>query len=135
MCEITKYPKLKTRVGLNVDIAHYRVAGIESDFLDEHKHLIVHSHICDLPGMHTNDQSMGSWTEVETLESPFFPYLLQIATSNHLNRTKCVALELEGNNRTSWLLRGLCELRRLLERVPDYQLEQARINRECPKNC
>ena len=113
-----KYPLASKHVGLNLDIAHMKIAGVSCGFLNDYKDRIVHAHICDHPGMHTRDQSVGTWTPVTRYNGEDYPYLKLLSgivrTDGQLLFTGTVALELEGCNRIGWIHNSLWAMRHLL---------------------
>ena len=66
---------LATHVGFNLDIAHMRIAEISANQLHGLRGWFVHAHIADHPGMHTRDQVVGTWTEIERNGGGYFDYL------------------------------------------------------------
>ena len=119
---------LRPHVGLNVDIAHMRIAGVKAKDLHPIRDWIVHAHICDHPGMHTRDQVVGTWTPVERYESEFYPYLRLLAeidpqSPERAGRpfTGAVALELEGCGRINWIHQSLVAMKRMIEVVKHYR--------------
>ena len=121
---------LRGVVGLNLDIAHFRIAGITPAVLaggvagyPDLTDWLVHSHIADHPlWMHTRDLSLGAFTQVERFPTEFCPYLDVLvrraknarAAPGGLRFTNAVALELEGCSRLSWVHESLVHLKRLL---------------------
>ena len=112
-------------VGLNLDIAHFRISGITAQQVRESglAERIVHAHIADHPpGMHTRDLALGTFTDVESRPNGFTPYiaLLRERADNHrrdpgrLPFTGAVALELEGCSRIGWIDSSIPHLKRLL---------------------
>ena len=120
-------------VGLNLDIAHFRIAGISPAFLrgeaengvraGDMAPWLVHSHIADHPlGMHTRDLALGAFTNLEHFPTGLCGYLdILMDRAAHaaadpagLLFTNSVALELEGCSRLGWLHNSLVHLRRLL---------------------
>ena len=115
-----EYHNLRQHVGFNLDIAHMKIAKISADQLENVKGLFVHAHISDHPGMHTRDQVVGTWTEIERDHSGYFDYLKLLADhggANPLPFSGAVALELEGCNRMSWIHRSLDAMNHLFESV------------------
>ena len=127
-------------VGLNVDIAHYVTAKIAPEALlvdvvagpkrCKLCDLVVHGHICDLPGMHTRDQPPGSWYAVDDIEGSYYRYLRILENiaaergphgtdSSGLPFSGAVALELEGCSRISWVHHGLSSLSQMLKTLPN----------------
>jgi hypothetical protein len=113
---------LASFVGLNVDIAHMRMAKVTAAMLEPHMDKIMHAHIADHPCMHTRDQIVGSWTHLERDdEFGFASYLRLLSKRAKSVQTKgsglpfsgAVALELEGCGRMSWIHESLCAMRRL----------------------
>ena len=103
--------KLRYRVGLNLDIAHMRIAGIPADALRPYMSRIAHAHISDHPRLHTRDQVPGSWTSTSQIDSDYLPYTtllidraLDAGTTeatgqkNKLPYSFSFSLELEGND-------------------------------------
>ena len=103
---------LRERVGFNLDIAHMRIAGIAAHELRPLVPKLVHAHISDHPWIHTHDQPVGSWTNVERARSGYQPYIrllhdrsrhyqgrIKRADSDILPFTNSIAIELEGCNR------------------------------------
>lgn len=122
----TKYERLRSHVGLNIDIGHMRIAGIETSDLIEREvgDIIVHSHISDNPGMHTRDLPTGMWNAVNDCYGFDFKYLRWLSKIDvNLSRRKSklpfsrsVALELEGCDRPDWVNSGVASLRYMLSR-------------------
>ncbi len=112
---------LRSCIGLNLDIAHMRIAGVEKEDLQPYVDRIVHAHIADHPGMHTRDQITGSWTTLDRYDNGYQPYLeilfdrLNRANGQGLPYTHSVALELEGCNRIGWIYDSLYAMKHLLE--------------------
>lgn len=111
---------LQKHVGLNLDIAHMKIAGVSAHELYRHRDRIVHAHICDHPRMHTLDQSLGRWSAVHRFEGPDYPYLLLLddirwemekQKPRQLPFSRSVALELEGCNRIAWIHESLTALK------------------------
>ncbi|HEX4610298.1 MAG TPA: hypothetical protein VH092_19060, partial [Urbifossiella sp.] len=108
-------PLIRDHVGLNIDIAHMRIAGIAADRLAPWRDRIVHAHVADHPpGMHTRDQPPGTWTPVYTPDSPYHPYVRLLADrarayepGHGLPFSGAVALELEGCDRIDWVYQGV----------------------------
>lgn len=118
---IDKDEKLKKHVGLNVDIAHMRIAeGVSADDLEPFQSKIVHAHISDHPQMHTRDQPLGAWTPLEQRGLGYYPYIeLLTQRLNNDDRTLpfsgVVAVELEGCNRIDWIRKSVSALRFLCQ--------------------
>jgi hypothetical protein len=118
---------LREHVGLNVDIAHMRIAGIKATDLRPFVDWIVHAHISDHPGVHTHDQIVGSWTHPCRLKGGYREYLdllLERATSAHSQRntgrkplpfSRAVAVELEGCDRMFWIHDSLARLKHAIQ--------------------
>lgn len=117
-------------VGINLDIAHMRIADVSAKVFDVEitathpgqepvrlRDLILHAHIADHPFLHTRDQSLGTWTHVGQ-RSPYLPYLRLLAgcgaRTDGGGFTRAVAVELEGCDRLPWLLGSLTSLKHLL---------------------
>lgn len=123
-------------MGLNVDIAHMKIAEVCPSFLEKHKDWLVHAHICDYPGMHTRDQSFGAWDPVERFRSQFYPYLRVLTeagrdlTGSRKARlySNAVALELEGCNRIGWIHQSISAMRHATDAVHQYP---HRITQSC----
>jgi hypothetical protein len=124
---------LAEKVGLNLDIAHFKIAGISPAFLKggmennvqgkDLTHWLVHSHIADHPlRMHTRDLALSAYTDLEGVSSDFCAYLdLLMDRAKHFqaNRTGllfsgAVAVELEGCSRMSWIHNSIPQLKKLL---------------------
>ncbi|MBC8352980.1 MAG: hypothetical protein H8E66_13375 [Planctomycetes bacterium] len=79
-----EYECLRNRVGFNLDIAHMRIANVDATDLDgngEEPNLvprILHAHISDHPGMHTHDQAVGTWTDIESRDCGYQPFLARL---------------------------------------------------------
>lgn len=126
--QVDKYKSLKNRVGINVDVGHMRIAKIPAQFFEEENrsNLIVHSHICDNPGMHTRDMPMGMWTPIDGSATFDIEYLSLFEKAretvssrpNGLPFSGSVALELEGCSRVQWIVQGVAGLRHLLGNLP-----------------
>lgn len=124
---------LRNRVGLNLDIAHMRLANVRPKWLRENNLVsqIVHAHICDHPRMHTRDQPLGTWTSTysgrqfgDYLDLLFeraknAPPAAENSSDDMLPFSRAVAIELEGSNRISWIHRSVNRLSRML-RVAEY---------------
>lgn len=119
------HPSLEGRVGLNVDVAHMRIAQVPIDSLRELKDYILHAHIADHPPyMHTRDQVVGAWTNVECdRDGGYYPYLRLLSEINaecqdgkrKLPFSGSVAVELEGCARIAWVHQSVATLRHLLQ--------------------
>lgn len=119
---ISKYPVLAQHVGLNVDIAHYRIADVQiKDIRECAEDHVVHAHICDHPGMHTRDQIVGSWEPVDFPPGSDRDYLRWLHEIGHNRRstgvpfTGTVALELEGCGRIAWIHQSLVAAKQAIE--------------------
>lgn len=119
--------RLRGCVGLNVDVAHMKLAEISAHDLLPFQHQIVHAHISDHPPrMHTRDQVVGEWTTVDRHQSDYLPYLRLLADRTAkpndcgLPFSGVVALELEGCNRISWVHRSLSALRHAIQIVKNH---------------
>lgn len=133
---------LAGHVGLNLDIAHFRIAGVTPTALrgdggaePDLTEWIVHSHIADHPlQMHTRDLAIGAFTDVERLPTDLCAYLdLLMARAAHAARhpggllfTNSVALELEGCSRMRWVHDSLAHLKRLLRAAEERWRGEAR---------
>ncbi len=122
--------RLADHVGLNVDIAHMRIAGVKveqdvkkpGESLRDHIGRIVHSHICDNPKMHTRDQPIGSWHSAEYDAEEWMPFLNLLSdAASHVDKREynlpfsgAVSLELEGCDRLRWIHQSLSDLKYLL---------------------
>jgi sugar phosphate isomerase/epimerase len=127
---------LAGRVGLNLDVAHARIielsgGNMSADKLREFQNFIVHSHICDHPGMHTRDQEIGTWTSVFSPDGGYYPYtrlLLDRARQASQSNGKgilpfsgAISLELEGCNRIEWVHRSLTLLKHVIETTRNWE--------------
>jgi hypothetical protein len=122
-------PILNRHVGINLDIAHLRIAEEDaSQIKPSLVSRVLHAHISDHPFMHTRDQLVGKWTSVECgLAGGYRPYLQLLA--QRLNATGgaehddglpfsgAVALELEGCNRVSWVWQSLGAMEHLCRTI------------------
>jgi hypothetical protein len=118
------YVELLPHIGVNLDIAHMKIAGVEANDLEEFKDWIVHAHIADHPGMHTVDQVVGTWSPVERSEGRDYPYLRLLSRINPDSPDRCglpftrtIALELEGCSRIGWIHRSLVAMKHMTEVV------------------
>jgi sugar phosphate isomerase/epimerase len=114
-------------VGLNLDIAHMRIARIKASELRPFADRIVHAHISDHPGMHTHDQIVGSWTHPGRLTGGYREYLdllldrAQSARCQERDDKKslpfsgAVAVELEGCDRVFWIHDSLARLKHAIQ--------------------
>ena len=123
---------LQGRVGLNVDIAHMKIAKVAPSFLESVSDLVVHAHICDTPGQHTRDQPVGEWNPVERIESLDYEFLevlrkIQAEKGSRLGLpySNTVALELEGCNRIRWILESLSAMDFQFRGIASLGAEQA----------
>jgi sugar phosphate isomerase/epimerase len=111
---------LTAHVGLNVDIAHMKIAGVQLADLEPYLGRIVHAHVADHPGVHTRDQHVGRYTPVQQVrEGGYRPYfdLLQkrsLLKEQGLPFSGAVALELEGCNRIEWIYDSLSAMTHLI---------------------
>jgi sugar phosphate isomerase/epimerase len=114
---------LQEHVGLNLDIAHMRIARIKASELQPFVDRLVHAHISDHPGMHTHDQVVGRWTHPGRLEGGYREYLdlllqraqavsrQENASPKSLPFSGAVAVELEGCDRIFWIHDSLTRLK------------------------
>ena len=122
---------LKNHVGLNLDIAHARLANVRPKWLRENNLVpqIVHAHICDHPRMHTRDQPLGTWTSTYSGRQ-FNDYVDLLFERNELSGdssdsddesqlpfSRSVAIELEGSNQISWIHRSVNRLNRVIQQT------------------
>lgn len=127
----TEFTPLSKHLGLNLDVAHASIVRRRKtlDF-SEFKDYVVHSHICDTPGMHTRDQPLGTWQPLEKARAAEYEdlrLLTEIANtrqvgSSHKPFTSCVALELEGCARMSWVHNSLSRLLYMTELARNLSL-------------
>lgn len=75
LLDSTAWAQLRPFVGLNLDIAHMKIAGVEPAQLRKYTGRIVHGHIADHPGMHTRDQPIGTWTTVHRRANGYRDYV------------------------------------------------------------
>jgi hypothetical protein len=117
---------LAKHVGLNVDIAHMRIARIKAADLRPFVDRIVHAHISDHPGMHTHDQIVGSWTNPGLRKGGYSEYLDlllnrahsasgQEDSGNSVPFSGAVAVELEGSDRMFWIHDSLARLKHAIQ--------------------
>jgi sugar phosphate isomerase/epimerase len=119
---------LRGRVGLNIDIAHMKIARVSAATLNKYSHLILHSHICDTPGQHTRDQPVGIWNPIERSSSQDYPFLRLLNGIDHsdpnrhgLPFSRTVSLELEGCNRIRWILESLAAMKYQLNFIQNWR--------------
>jgi len=124
---LPEYPELEGHVGLNVDIAHMRMAGIKASDLRDWgcEDWIVHAHIADHPGMHTRDQCIGDWTAVDRIGTEEYEFLTLLAEIKETREgglpfSNTVALELEGCGRIGWVHNSLTKIRQMCETVRHF---------------
>lgn len=124
-----RFAALRPHLGLNVDVAHMRMANVHPSVLRDGEGLgrrVVHSHLADHPGMHTRDQAIGDWMPVDRYDAKEYEFLLDIAESfgrrgpTELPYSGCVALELEGCNRIAWIHRSLTAMRHMCATVKHH---------------
>jgi sugar phosphate isomerase/epimerase len=121
LLSLDKYKILRQHVGLNLDIAHMKIAKVTPSFVEKYARWIVHAHICDHPGMHTRDQVLGTWDPVDRFNSDFYKYLrvfmkaISMCLDEREGRpcSKAVAIELEGCNRIMWIHESVVALRHM----------------------
>jgi sugar phosphate isomerase/epimerase len=120
---------LKDHVGLNVDIAHMRIAGVSASQLEEFLPRMCHAHVSDHPGIHTHDQFVGNWTNIEQRDGGYLPYLRQLLrrcdTKSSVPFTRCVAIELEGCNRIFSIHDSISRLRHAITLASDTLMSEA----------
>jgi hypothetical protein len=123
---------LRPHVGLNVDVAHMKIAGVSPvnlrDIQQEFPGCLIHSHISDHPGMHTHDQPVGTWTPVERYSGQDYGYLRCLWESFQVNdaddrppRTGAIAVELEECSRLNWIHRSLGRLHHMFDVVKNHR--------------
>ena len=115
---------LKRHVGLNLDVAHYSIAGVPVGIIEKLRSIIIHGHICDTPGMHTRDLPVGKWTSASDPSSATRQMLEILSSEAQKQRSRsmpsmsrCVSLELEGCGRLDWVQQGLSNLSYLLRAI------------------
>lgn len=132
-----KYESLRTHVGLNIDIAHMRMARIKPQQPIKFKKYFVNAHICDHPNIHTRDQKIGSWTPIDRIEGDDYGYLAILADSLHerkslppsdLPHSGSIGLELEGCNRISWIHESLTSMKQTLQTVQNHRSEIKKVH-------
>lgn len=120
--------RLADHVGLNLDVAHMRIAGVTAAELRPWWDRIVHGHIADHPpGMHTRDQPPGTWTPVYTPDSAFHPYVKLLADraegyvpNTGLPFSGAVAIELEGCERIDYVFQSIPPMKHLVRVARNY---------------
>lgn len=123
---------LRKHVGLNLDIAHMRIAGIKAAELRSFMSLFVHSHISDHPGMHTHDQVVGSWTNVHAVTGGYQPYIAILldraksAKRGDLPFSRSIAIELEGCNRAFAIHDSVSRLRQVIQMAEEREAAKGR---------
>jgi sugar phosphate isomerase/epimerase len=109
---------LARHVGVNLDLAHARIAGVQPGDLAGLEDRLVHAHIADHPpAMHTRDQALGAWTALDQGGGSYRPFLQILArrpSQSGLPFSRAVALELEGAHRMKWIRDSIAGLRHLL---------------------
>ena len=128
MAAVEQDARLLPHVGLNLDIAHMRIAQVSAAFLAKHSARILHAHICDHPDMHTRDQVPGTHTALDQRRGEFIPYLqLLVQRCNSqlvpggLPFSGACALELEGCNRIAWIHQSVAMMRHLFETARNWE--------------
>ncbi|MCA9138396.1 MAG: hypothetical protein KDB00_16610 [Planctomycetales bacterium] len=115
----SKYKILRKHVGLNFDIAHMKIAGVSDSAIEDFRRWMIHSHVCDHPGMHTRDQVLGTWDPVDRSNAGFYGPLKSfteapdVAGREGLPWSRSVAIELEGCNRIMWIHDSVSALRHM----------------------
>jgi sugar phosphate isomerase/epimerase len=114
---------LEDAVGLNLDFAHMRAAGLSPSSLDSTLlRQVVHAHICDLPGVHTRDQEVGRWSPIyDDGTDEYFDYMRAFRFSGLMPKrilpySGTIAVELEGCGRSKWLHNSLLAVKHLSSR-------------------
>lgn len=121
MGRVNSNPALAAHVGLNVDIAHMKIARVQARDLMPYLPSIVHAHIADHPGVHTRDQQVGKYTPVQQVsKGGYRPYIDLLSercrqSANGLPFSRAIALELEGCNRIEWIYDSLSAMTHLIE--------------------
>ncbi len=120
-------------VGFNVDVSHMMCASVKASTIEKYLSLISHSHISDLPSMHSRDLVPLTWTleechpafDLDEFSSyrPYLEVLSKAAVAAHAQSPSsplvevpfsgCCALELEGCGRIDWVHRGLTAMKQL----------------------
>jgi hypothetical protein len=119
-----EFSGISGNLGVNFDLGHFRIAGIEPKAIEESglsRHF-VHAHICDHPpGMHTRDFPLGTWSRIghPSMYAEYLSLLKRRAVhfAEHpdgLPFTGAVAIELEGCHHPGWLHSCIPALRSLL---------------------
>ena len=115
-----QYKGLAGIVGLNADVFHYRLAGIDPIQFERYADHYVHAHVSDGPCEHTRDHPIGSWTAFEPEENEFKEYLKVLGRirrdKGQLPWSGAVALELEGNNRSRFINSSVAALKQIISR-------------------
>ncbi len=120
MKRVANESSLAAHVGLNLDIAHMKIEGVQASDLEPYLDCIVHAHISDHPGVHTRDQQVGKYTPVQQVsEGGYRPYLDLLHrrsrdAGSQLPFSGAIALELEGCNRIEWIYDSLSAMTHLI---------------------
>lgn len=124
------YKTVSNHIALNVDLAHWLIAGVAPEFLDNAwvRRRVAHAHIADHPGrfdrrMHTRDHPLSAFSNFERASGVFYPFLqrlLRRAAENpkaldSIPFSASIALELEGANRIFWIHNSLNRLHHAIQ--------------------
>lgn len=127
MAAVGQDAELRPHVGLNLDVAHMRIARVSAGDLEPYADRILHGHICDHPGMHTRDQVPGTHTALDQRGGEFIPYLRLLVNRCNtpggpeaLPFSGACALELEGCNRMAWIHQSVAMMRHLFETARNW---------------
>jgi len=106
--------------GVNLDIGHMMILEEPDKSIEDVVDSIVHTHVSDHPtGIHAKDWYIGAWNPVEICGSPFAQHLAKLSqrlAAESLPFSGCLALELEGCSRLSWVRASIGSLNYLLDR-------------------
>ena len=114
-------PVLADYIGMNIDIAHMRIAKVKPRHLEPYLHRIVHAHVADHPGMQTRDQHVGKYMPIQQDGvGGYRPYMRLLwmrarMPQGGLPFSGAIALELEGCNHIDWIHNSLSALKHLIE--------------------
>lgn len=121
-------PDYSRHIGLNVDIGHLLVLGIEKmaaieDVLSDIAcQEITHCHASDHPaGIHARDRPLGIWHSVDRHDPLLRDIFRRLANCKNDRSAASppfsgsIALELEGCNRFDWIARGLRNMQYLVD--------------------
>ena len=120
---------IEKHVGINLDIPHFYLSEIDTDFVERHVGNIAHCHVADHAQVHTKDFPVGQWHDIMRDDCITRSYLKQYVESRPhalLPVSNAVSVEIEGADRWNTIRDSILNTRSLLSQFS----QEAKVPRQ-----